>query len=248
MLSKKFFIGVAVFSFAALVCPHYSHAVRSSSPMYGSVGGSFQFPTEHEYKVLDNGFYIQGMNASGVYVDGYKPIYQYGGAIASVMLGMHFPGVRAELEGHYLRASPKDSGEEYVNNPKFQASAGGFAPQDEYVNKGISSWALLLNAYYDIGGMGSDNSIMPYFGGGFGPAYPDFNGKNMWALAYQAKFGVTVAVGEYSRVYVGYKYLNLLGQETGYEGVVAKNGNTHNIEVPYSSQNIEVGLIISFSQ
>ena len=134
------------------------------------------------------------------------------GFVVNVALGYHLdgmitPGLRVELEGGYRHNDAKGN---------YTISATSSASND------LSTWSVMGDVWYDFN-IGS--SLRPYFGGGVGWARnkvvpkittaPSVEGEG---FAWQAGFGMNVAISPNASVGLGYRYMDAGDEGTGPAG------------------------------
>jgi len=159
---------------------------------------------------------------------GYKPSYKTSFFAGSAAAGYTMEGVRVELEGLYSQLDTdctgyKSSASGHPGAPdnakKF--SVDGFKSTESTTaanspigtNEGFTTMAAMVNAYYDVDLGNESIPVVPYVGAGVGLARATFAGADHWKLAYQAKAGVSYAVTPEIKVYGGYRYFGLYGNE-----------------------------------
>lgn len=158
----------------------------------------------------------------------YKPKYVTSYKSGSIAAGLKMEdNIGVELEVLYSQldvdgAGYKDTagGADAPNNAE-KFGVGGLLSKDNtkasnnYIgeNKGYTTIAGMVNAYYNVD-LGNENiPVTPYVGVGVGVARVNFAGADHWKPAYQAKAGVSYAVTSDIKVYGGYRYFGLYGNE-----------------------------------
>jgi opacity protein-like surface antigen len=130
------------------------------------------------------------------------------GFIVALALGWHLddvitPGLRVELEGAYRHNNA---------NGSFTALTAGGGTVSSSLGNDLATWSLMANLWYDFD-MG--HSLRPYFGGGVGWArnkvVPELSANptiESEGFAWQAGFGINVAVSPAGSVGLGYRYMD----------------------------------------
>jgi opacity protein-like surface antigen len=168
--------------------------------------------------------YSKGDNSS--VASGYKPNYKTSFFAGGVAAGYTMEGIRVELEGLYSQLDVDVDGYKKDNTAitadnvkKFGENgltSGDNTPaSNHYIgeNKGFTTMAAMINAYYDVDLGNEGIPVVPYVGAGIGYAKTTFAGADHYKPAYQAKAGVSYAVTPEIKVYGGYRYFGLYGKE-----------------------------------
>ncbi len=137
---------------------------------------------------------------------------------------------------------------------------GGTSGTDEYTGV-LSSWAVMANAYWDIG---TWHGVTPFFGGGLGGAlntmkgFTDVNTTTngvaygakhaQWSLAWQLSAGLAYQITPEMTLEAAYRYMDLGSASSG--DLVAYDGtNTVNNPMEFrhlTSQDFKIGFRYAF--
>lgn len=251
MRFKKFMLGafgalaLSCFTLPSVAGAIDSHTVDSDGSFYVSGHYTADFVRSQSISsIIPNSDASDDLSQAVVKSSDGKSDYQLNykiGHLGGIEIGYARPeGLRIGLEGVGFKSKSKTDSNE--NQFRFKASDAKYV---SYNTDGVSGMAAFVNAYYDL----EDPTMLvsPYVGVGAGMARMTFLGQKANRLAYQVKFGLSLAVSETIKGYFGYRYLGTT-EGDGFKGVTKGNANgitdytSATIKIPYNSHGVEVGL------
>lgn len=290
---RKFIISTAIISICSILPPEDSFAQFSTnSGFYVRGGYTANFLRKQEVTGTEDINSNITDKTIGKDAKKYEPEYDWGHS-GSIAFGYSVGGPRIELEFLMLKdeakgndfdkrfylmrnpvAEPKGIMGKYYTLPNvtpvhpfetvnLPQNPDNRRPAFIIKNTGFTNKSVMANAYYDIDV--GNSMLMPYVGGGIGGSYVQFaDSKEKYALSYQLKAGVTFSISSSLKVYAGYRYFGIVGNE--YKEVkpevpilaIPQNDKVGTLEIlpisttatikhPYGAHGIEGGIIILFN-
>ncbi|WP_341808270.1 P44/Msp2 family outer membrane protein [Wolbachia endosymbiont (group E) of Neria commutata] len=203
---------------------------------------------------------VEGTNNENFYKPSYKTTFITGSAAAGLKME---DNIGVELEVLYSQLDVDGAGYKDTNsadkpdNAKVFAKVTAFDGSDSGkatgTNEGFKTIAAMVNAYYHVDLGNESIPVTPYVGAGVGVAKVNFAGADHWKPAYQAKAGISYAVTSEIKVYGGYRYFGLYGNE--FKDAILKHttsGTTTETkinlqqEVMYGVHGVEAGVMFHF--
>jgi opacity protein-like surface antigen len=180
---------------AAVVVGLAATGVAQADGVYGSFSGGLNWTDDPVNGTANGGSTNVTLSAE----DGF---------IVALAVGWHLdevitPGLRVELEGAYRHNNA---------NGSYTAQTASGLNSSSSLGTDLVTWSVMANLWYDFD-MG--HSLRPYFGGGIGwarnkvvaelTAVPTVEAEG---FAWQAGFGLNVAVSPAGSVGLGYRYMD----------------------------------------